>query len=81
MQTEGIAKLNDLSHSQNRECLVSPDIRPLANLYADLTRQHDQARPPSRLTARGWMLPASSQDTFSGMCGAMSAGRAKYLRR
>jgi hypothetical protein len=59
-------------------------VNALADLDTDLDTASDtwhnvaESITP-KLTARGWMQPASSQETPSGMCGAMSAGRAENL--
>lgn len=68
---------------QDGHSLMGAQVDALANLHTDLHPIRYLA-PRRRLvmpelTARGWMQPASSQDTPSGMCGAMSAGRAENL--
>lgn len=70
---------------------MRPDIGTLAYLYADLSSKSDDTtweagkdiirKKRILRTARGWMLPASSQLSAGGMCGAMSAGSAKKRDR
>lgn len=69
---------------QDGHGLMGAQINALANLHTDLRAVSEKPAPGHRayhakLTARGWMQPASSHETPSGMCGAMSAGRAENL--
>lgn len=71
--------LKSRCRSQDSHRLVGAKIDSFANLHPDLGVSNDTLLADAMLTARGWMEPDSSQEMCSGMCGAISAGRAKYL--
>lgn len=58
---------------------MSSDVRPYTYMDSNLIASCLALNLPTvdgRLTANGWILPATSQGMESGMCGAMSAGKA-----